>query len=100
MDYYAIVSFDVADSADLRAKAVDEHRQRLTELDAAGRLLTAGPLPRTDSYGQPVEGFQGSIVIAAFDSLEEARQWAGADPYQAVGVYYDTTVYPYKKVYG
>ena len=37
MDYFAIVSFDVADSSDGRKKAVDEHRARLEELDQAGR---------------------------------------------------------------
>lgn len=100
MNYYAIVSFDVADSADLRAKVVNEHRQRIAELDAAGRVLAAGPLPRTDSYGRQVEGFQGSIVIAAFGSLEEARQWAASDPYQAVGAYYESNVYPFEKVFG
>lgn len=99
MDYFAIVSFDVAESSDERKKAVDEHRARLEELDKAQRLLTAGPLPRTDAYGKVSEGFQGSIVIAAFDSLEEARQWAKVDPYNTQGVYMETTVYPYKKVF-
>ena len=99
MDYFAIVSFDVAESSAGRKKAVGEHRARLEELDQAGRLLTAGPLPRVDAYGKVVDGFQGSIIIAAFESLEEARQWAKVDPYNAEGVYMETTVYPYKKVF-
>lgn len=100
MDYFAIVCFDVAESSEGRAKAGEEHRARLAELDAEGRLLTAGPLPSTDAYGRITEGFQGSIIIAAFDSLEAARQWAAIDPYQAEGVYMDTNVYPYKRVFG
>lgn len=99
MNYYAIVSFDVADSAKRRAEAVDEHRSRLAALEGEGRLLTAGPLPRTDTYGRESEGMQGSIIIAAFDSLEDARQWASGDPYRANGVYYESSVYPYKKVF-
>lgn len=99
MDYFAIVSFDVADSSDSRSKAVEEHRARLDDLKADGRLLTAGPLPREDAYGKIVDGFQGSIIIAQFESLEEARAWAKVDPYNAQGVYMETTVYPYKKVY-
>jgi len=99
MDYFAIVSFDVANSADGRAKAVEEHRQRLVDLDNEGRVLTAGPLPNTDAYGKVADGMQGSIVIASFDSLDSARQWAKVDPYNAVGVYMETTVYPYKKVF-
>lgn len=100
MDYFAIVSFDVANSSDGRSKAGEEHRARLTELDNEGRLLTAGPLPRTDAYGQITDGYQGSIIIAAFENLEAARQWAKVDPYNAAGVYMETTVYPYKKVFG
>ncbi|HLQ86662.1 MAG TPA: YciI family protein [Salinisphaeraceae bacterium] len=100
MNYYVIVSLDIADSAHLRDKHVDTHRSRLSELEAEGRLLTAGPLPRTDSYGREIEGAQGSIIIAAFDSLEDANQWAAADPYRAHGVYYESKVYPYKRVFG
>ncbi|MDA3920009.1 MAG: YciI family protein [Salinisphaera sp.] len=99
MDYFAIVSFDVAESADGRAKASTEHRQRLSDLDAEGRLLTAGPLPRTDEFGKVTDGFQGSIIIASFESLDAARQWASLDPYTAEGVYMESTVYPYKKVF-
>lgn len=99
MNYYAIVSFDIADSAQLRARAVDAHRSRIAELEAEGRLLTAGPLPRTDTYGRETEGMQGSIIIAAFDNLEDARQWAAADPYRANGVYYESNVYPFRKVF-
>jgi len=99
MDYFAIVSFDVADSSDMRSRAVDEHRARLEELKSEGRVLTAGPLPREDAYGKIVDGFQGSIIIAQFESLEDARAWAKVDPYNAQGVYMETTVYPYKPVF-
>ncbi|GAB3682594.1 YciI family protein [Salinisphaera aquimarina] len=99
MDYFAIVSFDVAESSDGRAKAGKEHRARLEQLSEEGRLLTAGPLPREDAYGKVIDGFQGSIIVAQFDSLEDARAWAKVDPYNAEGVYMETTVYPYKKVF-
>lgn len=99
MDYFAIVSFDVAESSEGRAKASTEHRRRLTDLADEGRLLTAGPLPRTDEYGKVTDGFQGSIIIASFESLDAARQWANGDPYNDHGVYMESTVYPYKKVF-
>lgn len=100
MNYYAIVSFDIANSAQLRAKAVEEHRNRIADLQTEGRLLTAGPLPHTDTYGrETAEGVQGSIIIATFDNLEQARQWAAADPYRTNGVYYKSNVYPFKKVF-
>ncbi|WP_459605148.1 YciI family protein, partial [Enterobacter hormaechei] len=44
-------------------------------------------------------GFTGSTVIAEFESLEAARAWAEADPYDAASVYEKVTVRPYKKVF-
>ena len=99
MEYFAIVSFDVADSSDGRARAQDEHRARIKALADEGRLLTAGPMPKTDEYGQVVDGFQGSLIVAQFESLDAARQWAQVDPYQGEGVYMESNVYPYKKVF-
>jgi len=37
-------------------------------------------------------------VVAEFDSLAAAQQWADADPYMAAGVYKQVTVKPFKKV--
>ena len=36
--------------------------------------------------------------IAEFDSLEDAENWAQADPYVAAGVYQSVTVEPFRKV--
>ena len=38
------------------------------------------------------------MVIAAFDSLTEAQDWAAADPYVEAGVYVRTEVRPFRKV--
>ena len=54
------------------------------------------PLPKQNYPGSA--GFTGSLVIAEFDSLEAAQQWADADPYIAAGVYAHSVVKPYKKV--
>ena len=40
----------------------------------------------------------GSLIVAEFDSLELAQQWAETDPYVAAGVYRDVTVKPFKWV--
>jgi hypothetical protein len=37
-------------------------------------------------------------VVAEFDSLEAAREWADADPFWVNGVYERVTVKPFKKV--
>ncbi|SFR49226.1 hypothetical protein SAMN05216203_0856 [Marinobacter daqiaonensis] len=96
--YYAIMSEDVTNSLPLRKEARPDHIQRLEQLKNEGRLLVAGPHPALDTPEPGDAGFTGSLVIAEFDSLEDARQWADADPYVAAGVYQRVTVKPFKAV--
>ena len=96
---YSIVSTDVADSLLLRKSARPAHLARLEELQQAGRLVVAGPNPAIDSNDPGEAGFSGSLVIAEFASLEEARKWADADPYVAAGVYAEVVVKPFKLVF-
>lgn len=96
--YYAIISEDVTDSLPLRASARPDHIARLQDLKEQGRLLVAGPHPAIDCEDPGDAGFTGSLVIAEFDSLEQAREWADQDPYVAAGVYKNVIVKPYKKV--
>lgn len=96
--FYAIMSEDVPDSLDKRKSARSAHLARLNELRDAGRLLLAGPHPATDSEDPGSAGFTGSLVIAEFDSLEEARAWADRDPYVEAGAYAKVEVKPFKRV--
>ncbi len=96
---YAILSEDVEDSLAKRQSARPAHIQRLQELQNQGRLVLAGPHPGIDSDNPGVAGFTGSLVIAEFDSLDKAQQWAGADPYLESGAYASFTVKPFKKVF-
>lgn len=95
---YAITSQDVADSLPLRKTAREGHIARLNQLRDQGRLILAGPHPAIDSDAPGDAGFTGSLVVAEFDSLEDAQAWADADPYVEAGVYYEVTVKPFKKV--
>ena len=61
-------------------------------------MLVAGPHPAIDANDPGEAGFTGSLVIASFDSLTDAQQWADADPYIDAGVYSKVVVKPYKKV--
>jgi uncharacterized protein YciI len=97
--YYAIISEDVADSLSKRLSVRPAHLERLQQLADAGRLLIAGPHPAIDSVDPGDAGFSGSLVVAEFDSLDDAKQWADADPYVAAGVYANVTVKPFKKVF-
>jgi len=96
---YAIISEDVAHSLEKRMTARPAHLQRLQDLQDGGRLLLAGPHPAVDCDNPGEAGFTGSLVVAEFDSLEDARQWADADPYVVAGVYAKVTVKPFKKVF-
>ncbi len=96
--YNAIMSEDVEDSLEKRKSARTAHLERLNQLVEQQRLLLAGPHPATDNDKQEHAGFSGSLVIAEFDSLDQARAWANADPYVTAGVYQQVTVKPFKKV--
>jgi uncharacterized protein YciI len=66
-------------------------------LHEAGRLLLAGPFPAIDSKDPGPAGYTGSLIVAEFESLEEAKNWANADPFVAAGVYASVNVKPFRK---
>jgi len=96
--YYSIVGEDVPDSLEKRLSVRPAHVERLKELLDQGKLLVAGPNPAIDNEDPGPNGFTGSIIIAEFDSLQQAQQWADQDPYIGAGVYEKVTVKPFKKV--
>ncbi len=95
---YAIIAEDVENSLADRLAARPAHLERLTALRDQGRLILAGPHPAIDSDDPGEAGFSGSLVVAEFDSLEDARAWADDDPYVKAGVYAKVTLKPFKKV--
>jgi uncharacterized protein YciI len=96
--WYAVISQDVEDSRAGRAAARPDHVDRLKQLADQGRVLIAGPHPAIDAEDPGEAGFTGSLVVVDFPSLDEAREWADADPYIAAGVYEKVTVKPFKLV--
>jgi len=96
--WYAIMSEDIEGALEKRLAARPDHVARLTALVDEGRLLIAGPHPAVDSQEPGPAGFTGSLMVAEFDSLEDARVWAGEDPYIAAGVYGNVTVKPFNRV--
>ncbi|MFT5838145.1 MAG: hypothetical protein ACI9UT_000636 [Flavobacteriales bacterium] len=96
--WYVIYSEDVENSLPLRKQTRAAHLERIQLLVDQGRVLVAGPCPAIDSEDPGEAGFTGSLVIAEFDSLEEAQKWADTDPYAIAGVYQKVVVKPYKKV--
>jgi len=90
---YVIMANDVKNSLSLRKQVRDKHIARLNKLKDENRLLVAGPNPIDGE-----DGFSGSVVIAEFNSLEEAKIWANEDPYFEIKAYDNVVVKPFKKV--
>lgn len=95
---YAIIATDVENSLENRLNARPAHLARLEQLKNEGRLILAGPHPAIDSNDPGPAGFSGSLIVAEFESLQAAKQWADTDPYRAAGVYASVLVKPFKLV--
>lgn len=95
---YVIIGEDTPESLKKRLASRPEHLDRMKPLVDAGRVVIGGPMPAIDDENPGEAGFTGSIVIAEFDSLDEATRWAQADPYVEAGVWGNVTVKPFKKV--
>lgn len=95
---YMICATDAPNSLEKRLEARPAHLARLNTLKDEGRLVIAGPFPAIDSPDPGPAGFTGSLVVAEFNSIEDAKAWADADPYIDAGVYESVIVKPYKKV--
>ncbi len=96
--YYAIICEDVTNSLALRQQARPAHLERIQILVDEGRLLLAGPHPALDTPDPGDAGFTGSLIVAEFDSLEDATVWADADPYMTSGVFRQVVVKPFRQV--
>ena len=55
-------------------------------------------IPAIDNNDPGEAGFTGSLIVAEFDNLQAAQQWADDDPYLKTGVYAHVSVKPFKKV--
>jgi uncharacterized protein YciI len=98
MSLYALIGHDRADSLALRMSVRAEHLERVRRLADEGRIAIAGPFPAVDADGPTPAGFTGSLIIAEFDSLDQASSWFAADPYVTSGVFETHEVRPFLRV--
>lgn len=94
---YMIYAQDNANSLPLRLQHRPAHLERLQQLQAEGRLVLAGPLPAIDNIDPGEAGFSGSLIVAEFESLQAATEWADNDPFKHAGVYGKIVVNPFRK---
>ena len=91
MSLFAIIGHDVAGSSAQRQLTRAEHIERLQVLNREQRLVIAGPTPIEHGKSE----MSGSLIIADFDSLEAAQEWASAEPYLRDGVYSHVDIKPF-----
>jgi uncharacterized protein YciI len=95
---YVITGKDAPGSLEARRRVRAEHLARARVLADAGRMILGGPCPAIDSPDPGPAGFSGSVIVAEFDSLADARAWIAADPYVSAGVFESWDVRPFLKV--
>ena len=93
--YFMLLATDIDDSHEARTAARPEHLARLQKLDDENRLLIAGPNPFPDE----TDKVSGSLIVAKFNSLDDAQTWAEAEPYAHAGVYEAILIKPFTKVF-
>ena len=86
MNYYAFYCVDAPNSLEKRKTVRPAHVARLQILSDEKRLLTAGPLTQENNT------VCGSLIIASFNHIDEAKAWIAADPFVTAEVYQDITV--------
>jgi uncharacterized protein YciI len=73
---------------------LDNRAAHLDHIRDSGVVEMAGPF--LDEAGQ----MTGSLVILSVDSLQQAQDWAAADPYAKAGLFDSVTITEWKKVIG
>lgn len=94
---YTIIAEDKPDSLKERLEKRPEHLVRIQKLVERGRLIIAGGHPAVDAEDPGPAGFTGSLIVAEFDSLEDAKSWAEADIFWREGVWSNIQVKPLRK---
>jgi uncharacterized protein YciI len=95
---YAIIARDVPNSSALRPRVRPRHLQYIQPLVDQGRVIFGGPHPAIDSPDPGPAGFTGSLIIAEFASLAEAKAFMAKDPYVVEGVFAEVEIKPLLQV--
>ena len=95
--WYVIFGQDSPNALEIRKRVRPAHLERARKLLEEGRMLVAGPCPAIDSPDPGPAGFTGSVIIAEFACLADAKAWVAADPYVTEGVFESHEVRPFVK---
>ena len=97
MPLFVLSCTDREGTLEKRLETRPAHLARLQQLDAEGRLIVAGAMPKDPS--NPQAGFYGSTMIVDFDSREALDAWLQDEPFLKEGVYSHIDVKPFNKAF-
>lgn len=97
MPLFVVTCTDQDGTVEKRLAVRPQHLARLEQLDAEGRLIVAGAMPKDPS--NPQAGFYGSTIIVDFDSREALDIWLQDEPFLKEGVYAQIEVKPFNKAF-
>ena len=95
MPLFVITCTDHEGSLEKRLAVRPQHLARLEKLDAEGRVIVAGAMPKDRE--NPQAGFYGSTLILDFDTREELDAWLAEEPFLKEGIYASIDVKPFNK---
>tara|TARA_X000000950_G_scaffold247246_1_gene305420 strand:- start:14 stop:289 length:276 start_codon:yes stop_codon:yes gene_type:complete len=88
---FAILSYDKENHQEIRKKNRDDHLSYLKKFEK--NLILAGPILNTDK--SPI----GSIIILSLNAPNEIENFIENDPYKKAGLFRETKVLNFKKVF-
>ena len=97
MPLFVLSCTDREGTVEKRLATRPKHLARLEALNAEGRLIVAGAMPKDPS--NPQAGFYGSTIIVEFDSREALDVWIQDEPFLKEGVYSHIDVKPFNKAF-
>ena len=95
MPLFVISCTDHEGTLEKRLAVRPQHLARLEQLDAEGRLIVAGAMPK--DRNDLAAGFYGSTMILDFESREALDAWLEEEPFLKEGIYAYIDVKPFNK---
>ena len=87
----ALICQDKPDALQIR---LDNRTAHLAHIDKSGVVEMAGP------FLGPAGQMTGSLIVLNVATLQDARDWAAADPYAKAGLFDNVMISEWKKVIG
>ena len=95
MPLFVISCTDHEGTLEKRLAVRPQHLARLEQLDAEGRLIVAGAMPK--DRNDLAAGFYGSTMILDFESREALDAWLEEEPFLKEGIYAHIDVKPFNQ---